>query len=95
MNLLILKGYNNYFNRKVKILTAIDDYKSAVAESGKTNFLDLKNYNFNPNDEIYTKLVIGKGDLGYWSDASDTNKGMPDYLVAYTNDNSTEVIQSR
>lgn len=95
MNLLILKGYNNYFNRKVKILTSTDAYKSAVQETGKTNYLDLKNYNFNPNDEIYTKLIIGKGDLGDWNNASKVNKGMPDYLVAYTTENSTEVIQSR
>ena len=68
MNVLILKGYNNYFNRIVKKLSSATEYKNAVA--GGTigtvtvnNYIDLQDINFNPNDGVTTELIVGKGDL--------------------------------
>lgn len=58
MNLLVLKGYNNYFNRIVKKLDSTAAYKSAV-----TSYLDIANMNFNPNDGVTTQLILGKGEL--------------------------------
>ena len=60
MNLLLLKGYNNYFNRIHKEEADIASYKTAV---GTGNFLDLTDMNFNPNDGVATELIVGKSDL--------------------------------
>lgn len=54
MNILLLRGFNNYFNRIVKKYSTIDDYKN-----NSSSFLDLANINFNPNDGVATELVIG------------------------------------
>ena len=54
MNILLLRGFNNYFNRTVKKCSTIADYK---AESN--SYLELENINFNPNDGVATELVIG------------------------------------
>ena len=86
MNLLILKGYNNYFNRIVKKLGSTAAYKSAV-----TNYLDISNMNFNPNDGVTTQLILGKGELNWENNDGHT----PDYLVAYSVSNNVETIESR
>lgn len=54
MNILLLRGFNNYFNRIVKKYSTIADYKT-----NSSSFLDLANINFNPNDGVVTELVIG------------------------------------
>jgi hypothetical protein len=54
MNILLLRGFNNYFNRIVKKYSTIDDYKN-----NSSSFLDLANINFNPNDGVATELVVG------------------------------------
>ena len=54
MNILLLRGFNNYFNRIVKKYSTIADYKN-----NSSSFLDLANINFNPNDGVATELVIG------------------------------------
>ena len=92
MNVLILKGYNNYFNRIVKKLSSATEYKNAVA--GGTigtvtvnNYIDLQDINFNPNDGVTTELIVGKGDLATWEGGENiiTSEGIgaPDYLVCY------------
>lgn len=63
MNLIFLKGYNNYFNRIVKKESTIADYKAAVLDGTILNYIELTNINFNPNDGITTELIVGKGDL--------------------------------
>ena len=63
MNLLFLKGYNNYFNRIVKREDSIANYKAAVLDGSILNYIELENINFNPNDGVTTELVVGKGDL--------------------------------
>lgn len=54
MNILLLRGFNNYFNRVVKKYSTLADYQSNSA-----SYLDLANINFNPNDGVATELVIG------------------------------------
>lgn len=47
-NLLFLKNYNNYFNRRIKTDTNFSNY----------NYEILQNTNFNPNDEVITEHII-------------------------------------
>ena len=47
-NLLFLKNYNNYFNRKVKTDTDFSNYEYEI----------LQNTNFNPNDEVFTEHIV-------------------------------------
>ena len=81
MKLLILKGFNNYFNRKVK------KYSDLAAYIGNSEVnLTYDDINFNPNDGITTTIVLGNedqldenGELLNWE-----FDGSPDYIVAYT-----------
>lgn len=79
MKLLILKGFNNYFNRKIKKYDSIEDYASHSTAS-----LTVPTFNFNPNDSVRTEVVLGKGEVGEdaFFDFEKTNAA--DYLVAYT-----------
>lgn len=54
MNILLLRGFNNYFNRIVKKYSTLQDYRD-----NSYSYLDLSNINFNPNDGVTTALVIG------------------------------------
>ena len=54
MNILLLKGFNNYFNRIVKKYSTLADYKDHSAE-----YLEFTNINFNPNDGVATTLIVG------------------------------------
>lgn len=79
MNLLILKGFNNYFNRKIKKYSDLDDYKTN--SSKYYNFSDI---NFNPNDGVVTEQVIGNVDqLDSGNPLDWENDGSPDYIVCY------------
>ena len=49
MTILLLKGYNNYFNRIRKQEQDITVYKSK-----STSYLEYGEVNFNPNDGIIT-----------------------------------------
>ena len=80
MNILLLKGYNNYFNRIMKREDTLAAYRAAVS-----SYLEYQSVNFNPNDGITTSLVIGgptqKGTSNTvlaWE-----HSGSPDYLVAW------------
>ena len=83
MNLLILKGFNNYFNRIIKRYDTIAEY---ITHSD-SNY-DFSDINFNPNDGITTTQVIGNTtqqqaggpDLVPLAWEHDGN---PDYLIAY------------
>ena len=44
MNLLILKGFNNYFNRIIKRYTKLSDYTT-----NSEGYYYFSNINFNPN----------------------------------------------
>ena len=81
MYVLLLRGFNNYFNRIVKFYDTLANYKS-----NSNSYIEYSNkyINFNPNDHITTELVIGSPDQLETSALLDWEKnGTPDYLVAY------------
>lgn len=78
MNLLILKGFNNYFNRKIKRYTEVSDYEAAVSY-----FAYISNYNFNPNDSVRTVVVLGKGETGADKFFDFETTKTADYLICY------------
>ena len=79
MNILFLRGFNNYFNRTVKKYSTLADYKSH-----SQSYLDLASINFNPNDGVVTELIIGSVDQKENNAplAWDTI-GTPDYAICY------------
>lgn len=84
MKLLLLQKFNNYFNRTISLYSTTADYISH-ASSSKV-YTDV---NFNPNDGIHTKHIIGKGrDENF-------NINECDYLVCYDTYDQTESIVSR
>lgn len=54
MNILLLRGFNNYFNRIVKKYSTLNDYKN-----NSTSYVEFSNINFNPNDGVATELIFG------------------------------------
>ena len=81
MNILLLRGFNNYFNRIVKKYSTLADYRS-----NSSSYLDLENINFNPNDGVATELIIGSVNQKENNAPLDwENIGTPDYLVCYEN----------
>ena len=100
MNLIFLKGYNNYFNRIIKKESTIADYKAAVLDDTIVNYVELTDINFNPNDGITTELIVGKGDLKWddhlpFSPYQAEGNYNPDYAVVYNNVVGIEIIVSR
>lgn len=82
MNILLLRGFNNYFNRIVKKYSTLADYKSH-----SQSYLEFTDINFNPNDGIVTELVLGS------QSQKESNAplawdilGTPDYLICYKNE---------
>lgn len=87
MTILLLKGYNNYFNRIKKLESSITDYKTA-----STSYLEYPNVNFDMQDGILTSLVVGsEGQLDNGEILKFDDLGTPDYLIVH--DNTT--IKSR
>lgn len=58
---VLLLHYNNYFNRIVKKLNTIAEYKAADTELGTVHYSECENINFVPGDGITTSLVLGYG----------------------------------
>ena len=85
MNILLLY-FNNYYNRTIKRYNTIAQYKTAV---GSSNYKELSNVNFNPNDGVMTTLVVGTSDLPKYE-----NNG-PDYLIAYDRNGLIDTIINR
>ena len=81
MNLLILKGFNNYFNRKIKKYTTIEDYVGRAVDSTV-----VSDFNFTPGNGVMTSVTLGKGQIGsdQFFDYEKTNSA--DYLVCYTSE---------
>lgn len=86
MTILLLKGYNNYFNRIRKQETDITTYKTA-----STSYLEYGEVNFNPNDGIATELVVGSDSQLLQSDKplDFEESGSPDYLICYNSKSVT------
>lgn len=83
MNILFLRGFNNYFNRTVKKHISLDDYRS-----DSIDYLDFDNINFNPNDGVVTELIVGNAsqtdmDHGEAVPLNFDAFGTPDYAVCY------------
>lgn len=69
VDLYLLKGFNNYFNRRIKLSDTLTDYTS-----GRDIFV-LEDTNFNPNDYISANHIIGSSSNPY-------NKSWnPDYVL--------------
>ena len=87
MTILLLKGYNNYFNRIHKSEIDITSYKEA-----STSYLEYPNVNFDMQDGILTSLVVGsEGQLDNGEILKFEDLGCPDYLIVHENN----VIKSR
>ena len=84
MNILLLKGFNNYFNRIVKKYSTIADYKTK-----SSSYLEYSNINFNPLDGVATELVIGSQNQQEPGSGATTVpltwdvNGTPDYCICY------------
>ena len=91
MNILLLRGFNNYFNRIVKKYTTLADYKNHSA-----SYLEFSGINFNPNDGVATELILGSPSQQESSAplAWDT-LGTPDYLICSETVNNTTTIKFR
>ena len=61
MNIYFL-SFNNYINRIIKKFDNVSDYIPYVISIDENNENGYVNYNFNPNDGIYTSLVVGRGE---------------------------------
>ena len=86
MVILLLKGYNNYFNRIVKQEASITAYKTA-----STSYLEYDNVNFETNDGVITEIIVG-GDTQKIVNQDNSKSmlnfesaGSPDYLIVYKN----------
>ena len=89
MTILLLKGYNNYFNRIVKKESSITDYKTA-----STSYLEYGDVNFVPNDGILTSIVVGGPTQQIVETVNNTTTtkildfesgGSPDYFIVHDN----------
>lgn len=94
MNILFLRGFNNYFNRIIEKYTDINNYKEY-----SDNYLDYSGINFNPNDGVATELILGNPTQTEQSEAplSFDDNGTPDYAICYENEGNPAipVIKSR
>lgn len=92
MNILFLKGFNNYFNRIVKKYSTLTDY-----QNNSSSFLNYTSINFNPNDGVATELIIGSPSQQEPGTGSSTKpltwdiNGTPDYAVCYENEGTPTV----
>lgn len=78
---LVFMTYNNYYNRIVKKLNTVADYKAAAK-----NEQEFSNIQFNPNDGITTDQIIN------WTD----NTWEPDYVIVYDSTVGSNIaIESR
>lgn len=91
MNILFLRGFNNYFNRVIKKYSTLADY-----QSDSTAYVNFESINFNPNDGVATELVLGNESQKENNLPLDwENIGTPDYCVCYEMVSSNPVIRSR
>lgn len=84
---VILCSYNNYYNRIIKKLDSVAEYRTSTYPK----YIDLENINFNPADGVTTDLIVGKGTGMFLN----WEKGGPDYCVVYEKNNNVETILSR
>lgn len=91
MNILLLRGFNNYFNRKVKKYSTLADYRT-----NSNAYMEFDNINFNPNDGVVTELIVGNENQKENSSPLDwENIGTPDYCICFDMVEDSPVIRSR
>jgi len=84
---VLLLHYNNYFNRTIKKLGTVAEYKTA-----DTNYSICNDVNFVPGDGITTSLVLGFGNNP--TNVFDNGSNY-DYLVVMDSVSPAYTIQSR
>ena len=84
---ILLLHYNNYFNRIIKKLDTIADYRGADSHS-----VTCDNINFNPGDGVNTSLLLGHGTnpAAIFSNGADY-----DYAVVFEPNDDKPIIKSR
>lgn len=88
MNILYLRGFNNYHKRTIIKYSTLEDY-----QNNSTSFLNYSGINFNPNDGIVTELIVGgeqqkeDNQILMFEDI-----GSPDYCVCYESTGSNQVV---
>ena len=91
MNILLLKKFNNYFNKIVVKYDTLNEYKER-----SSSFLAYSNVNFNPNDGVITELTVGNEIQQSANKPLDwEDSGNPDYLVCYETVEGVDTIKSR
>lgn len=80
MTILLLKGFNNYYNRIRKGYPA-EGYKAAVGSGNWWEYFDI---NFYQNDGVETTQTIN------FTATDPAPDGVPDYLVAFYPDSTSE-----
>ena len=91
MNILLLKKFNNYFNKIVVKYNTLNEYKER-----SSSFLVYSNVNFNPNDGVITELTVGNEIQQSENQPLDwEDSGNPDYLVCYETVEGVDTIKSR
>lgn len=76
-SVVLLENFNNYFNRKIKLLSNINDY---IDNYGYDAFIET---NFNPNDDVSAEIVFNFDKINI----------DPDYLVVCENCESVEDVE--
>lgn len=84
---ILLLHYNNYFNRIIKKLDKISDYREA-----DSNSVTCDNINFVPGDGVLTSLVLGNGNN---QAALFSNEDDYDYAVVFDPNGNDPIIKSR
>ena len=84
---ILLLHYNNYFNRIIKKLDTIADYREADSHS-----VTCDNINFNPGDGVSTSLILGHGTNPA---AIFSNEADYDYAVVFDPNDDDPKIKSR
>lgn len=93
MNILFLRGFNNYHKRTIIKFSSLSEYQARSA-----SYLNYEGINFNPNDGVVTDLVVGSTNQKENSKYLDFDEnGSPDYLICYEVDATTKeaIIKSR
>lgn len=81
---LLIGNYNNYFNRIVKKEETYSEVGNMPTVRGylmhMSSITTISNINFNPNDGLSTKVILGAGD---YTLPETNNPSTPDYAVLY------------
>ena len=86
MQILFLKGFNNYSNKIVLKYDTLSDYQNRAS-----SYVDFSGINFVPNDGVDTTLIVGSTAQLESGAALNWQDGAPDYCVCYETTTVEEV----